>query len=177
MDSESSTGLLIPMRHSSFLGFSPRATISPPISTMKFVMPFFARNCAITSTAYPLATALHESIMRSSCFTTLPSSDRTTFVYPVISSRLSIIAESGNAPFLKPNPQALASGATVISNAPFVSLDISILRRNTFVKKVSGTISSFRLIRVIVAVSLKGDSEPSNLFNSSSISAFRSSSY
>ena len=33
MDSESSTGLLIPMRHSSFLGFSPRATISPPIST------------------------------------------------------------------------------------------------------------------------------------------------
>ena len=165
------------MRHKSFFGFSPWATISPPISTMKFLMPFFARNCAITSTAYPLATALHDSIMRSSCFTTFPSLDRATLVYPVMSSRLSIMAESGNAPFLKPNPQALANGATVMSNAPSVSLEISILRRNTFVKKVSGTISSLRLIRVIVAVSLKGDREPSNLFNSSSISTFKSPSY
>lgn len=34
--------------------------------------------------------------------------------------------ESGKAPFLKPNPQALANGATVISKAPRVSAEISI---------------------------------------------------
>ena len=64
----------------------------------------------MTSTAYPFATALHESIIRGSVFTTFPSSDNFTFSYPVISSRLSIMAESGKLPFLKPNPQALAKG-------------------------------------------------------------------
>ena len=87
------------------------------------------------------------------------------------------MAESGNAPFLKPNPQALAKGATVMSNAPPVSWETSMLRRNTLVKKVSGTMSSLRLMRVMVAVSLNGDNEPSNRLSSASISAFKSPSY
>ena len=94
-----------------------------------------------------------------------------------MSSKLSIIAESGNAPFLNPNPHALASGAIVMSKAPWVSREISMLRRNTLVKKVSGMISSFRLMRVIVAVSLNGDRDPSNRLSSASISAFKLLSY
>ena len=129
------------------------------------------------STAYPLATALQESMIRGSCFITFPSSVSTTLAYPVISSKLSIIIESGNLPFLKPNPHAFAKGATVISKAPFVSLDISILRRNTLIKKVSATMFSLRLIRVMVAVSLKGDREPSKRLSSVSISSFRFPSY
>ena len=85
--------------------------------------------------------------------------------------------ESGKAPFLKPNPQALANGATVISKAPRVSAEISIDRLKQVWKKVSVTISSLRLTRVMTDVSLNGESEPSNFFNSASISAFRLPSY
>ena len=85
--------------------------------------------------------------------------------------------ESGKVPFLNPNPHALASGAIVMSKAPWVSREISIERLKHFWKKVSVTISSLRLTRLMTELSLKGDSDKSNRFNSASISGFKSPSY
>ena len=81
--------------------------------------------------------------------------------------------ESGKAPFLKPNPQALARGATVISKAPFVSREISIERLKHFRKKLSVTNSSLRLTRLITELSLNGDRDWSKRFSSASISGFK----
>ena len=85
--------------------------------------------------------------------------------------------ESGNAPCLKPNPQAFASGAMVMSKAPSVSLEISMERLKQVWKKLSVIMSSFRFTREITDVSLNGDNEASKRFNSASISGFRSPSY
>ena len=75
--------------------------------------------------------------------------------------------------FLKPNPQALTSGATVMSNAPCVYPLISFARRNTWVNMLSGVTSSLRLMREITEAVLNGESEASTFRSSLSISCCR----
>ena len=56
--------------------------------------------------------------------------------------------------FLKPNPHALTNGATVMSNAPSVSLDTCCATSNTSVKYVFNVVSTLWLIRVMMELGL-----------------------
>ena len=71
-----------------------------------------------------------------------------------------------------------SSRAATVFGLPLLILALHLVcsyaeSRDTKRKNVSGTMSSLRLMRVMVAVSLKGDKEPSKRLSSASISAFR----
>ena len=84
-----------------------------------------------------------------------------------------MVCAVGCSPLLNPNPQALTNGATVMSNAPSVSFEISMARLNTSANISSTFTSSLRLTLLMVEVELKGESDWSTFFSSSSISFFR----
>ena len=75
--------------------------------------------------------------------------------------------------FLNPNPQALTSGATVISNAPSVSSDMRWAIRKTSMNMLSVAVLFPLFILDMVDFGLKVDRDLSTFFNSASISFFR----
>ena len=79
----------------------------------------------------------------------------------------------GSTPFLKPNPHSLTSGATVMSKAPWVSLEMSSAKRKTSVNIELTTGFSLRFTFEIMEVLLNGESDSSTFFSSASISFFR----
>ena len=73
--------------------------------------------------------------------------------------RLSIVSLLGAFPCLNPNPQVLTIGATVMSNAPLVSLDIFSASWNTSLNISSTFMFSLRLILEMIEPLLNGESD------------------
>ena len=132
-------------------------------------MPFFLRNLATISLPYPLAMAEQSSMICGFCFLTCSSSSA-TFWNPTIARRLSTVCWVGGFPVLNPNPQAFTIGATVMSNAPSVSLDIFSASWKTSANILSTFTSSLRLILEMMDVLLNGERELSTFCSSASIS-------
>ena len=78
-----------------------------------------------------------------------------TFSKPVKRRMLSMASGVGSGPPSKPNPQALTSGATVMSSAPPVFSATSWARLNTWMNSSSGVAGSPRLMADITDRSLK----------------------
>ena len=91
--------------------------------------------------------------------------------------RLSMLCAVGNVPFLKPKPQALTSGATVMSKAPPVSRATSCAMLNTSVNMGSGLWGAFLLTAEMVDFSLKADSDASTRCSCALMPACRSESH
>ena len=137
-------------------------------------MPLERSISATISLPNPFAIALQSSMIRASSLVIIPSASW-ILRYPVISSRLSIVACRMFSACLKPNPQAFTAGATVISNAPPVRSDISIARRNTLRNSVSSTKTlSERFTADIVELGLNMESALSTSASVFSISSWRS---
>ena len=127
---------------------------------MKSFTPCSMSRFATWSVPNPLAMALRSMMVPefSLCIRPLP---RVIPLYPTKALRLSTCASVGNCPFLKPNPHALTSGATVMSKAPSVASDTLCAMGSISVRYASRVSVSPRLMREMVLLGLNMDREAS----------------
>ena len=100
-----------------------------------------------------------------------------TLSKPTNVRKLSMVCLVGTNPFLKPKPQALTSGATVMSKAPLVSSDTISARVNTSLNMRPTTMSWLLLTFVISDCLLNIDKASSTFCSSARMSLLRSSPY